>query len=73
MNSRDYIDGEDIELFAENIYQDFCELDGTSNIPLQQVWNELTILYGEIEIGSPIERLFCETIKFTLNSLNDYL
>lgn len=72
MNSRDFKE-EDIELYAENIYQDFCEDGGTSNIELQQVWDELTDLYGEIEIGSPIERLFYETVKYTLKALNDYL
>jgi hypothetical protein len=72
LNSRDFNE-EGIELYAENIYQDFCEHDGTLNIPLQQVWDELTILYGEIEIGSPIERLFYETVKYTLKALNEYL
>lgn len=72
MNSRDF-NNENIELYAEDIYQDFCELDGTSNTPLQQVWDEITDLYGEIEIGSPIERLFYETVKYTLKALNDYL
>jgi hypothetical protein len=62
-------DSNDVGSLTTTIYLEFCESDPTSNRPLQQVWHKLQELYGPIEIGSPIETLFLETIRYTLETL----
>lgn len=60
------------KITAEEIYQKFCESSHGTYPELQQIWDEVSEKYGDIEIGSPIEKLFYETIKFTLQQVQEY-
>jgi hypothetical protein len=63
------VDSNDVDSLTTIIYLEFCESDPTSNSDLQKAWNRVQELYGPIEIGSPIEALFLETIRHTLETL----
>lgn len=59
------------KITAEEIYLEFCESSHGTYPQLQEVWDELTEIYGVIEVGSPIKNLFRATINFTLQQVHE--
>ena len=63
---------QELNQLAIEIYRSFTEAEGgLNNHPLQLAWDYCRELHGEIEVSSPIDCLFMEAIKYTLEQTQE--
>lgn len=55
---------------AREIYLSFMETEGGIDGPLQNAWDKCEEVFGPIDCGTPIDILFQEAIKYTIQLID---